>query len=112
MEQPQRESLLGVGQRRPGEDLFDVAEVPVGVLFRMFDANLRGPEAELHDLFDVQRDPRQPQRIDRGPHRRFVDARVQQGGERHVPGDPGGAVEVGDLHGRIVVPHGGGSNVK
>jgi hypothetical protein len=96
----ERQFLLAAGK---GAGRFDearnIAEVPMRLLFGMADAEILRAKASLDDCFERQLNAGEAERIDGRSNARLVDAGVDQGGQRHVAADSGGAVQVGDFHG-------------
>ncbi len=102
-EDAQRQLARPVAESAAGQDFFDVRQVSIHRLFGRVDAHLRGGEPALADLFDLELD-RQSEGFQRGAHRSGVDARVEQGGQRHVAADAAETVEMEGAHGPSLSP--------
>lgn len=107
LEDFERELLLRLGQFLGSLDqLGDVSEMPVGVLFWVFDFDLQRSEAPFNDSLDVQFDVRQAERINAAHDRFQVRSGVDQGRQSHIATDAANAVEVRNPHDEILVVKG------
>ena len=107
LEDFQSELLLRLGQFFGSLDqLDDVGEVPVSVLFWVFDFDLQRSEAPFDDRLDVQFDVRQAERINAAHDRFEVRSGVDQCRQSHVATDAANAVEVRNPHGEVLVVKG------
>src|SRR5262249_8792930 len=96
-EDAQGEVALALAQPAAPEDLLDVGQVAVGVLLGGVDVDLRGGEAALAHLGDVE--AAGPAEGVEAPADGFgIDAGIEEGGQRHVAADAAEAVEMQSAH--------------
>ena len=81
----------------------DVAQMPMGMLGRVFDDHLRGPEAMLVDLLHDQLAIGQTQGADARADPLGVYPGVDQRPQRHIAADAAGTIQIGNLHVRSLV---------
>jgi hypothetical protein len=96
----------GLGQTAVFDDLANVLQVPVRLLGRCLDANLklRGRESLLAGPLGIQRVPSYPQVAQIAPQSIQVQTGIQQRTEDHVPAGPAETVEISDPHVSIHAP--------
>lgn len=88
------------------DQLGDVGEVPVSVLFGVLDFDLQCSEAPFDDRLDMQFDVWQAERINAANDRREIGSSVDQGRQGHIATDAATALEVRNPHDKILVDKG------
>lgn len=88
------------------DQLGDVGEVPVSVLFGVLDFDLQCSEAPFDDRLDMQFDVWQAERINAANDRLEIGSSVDQGRQGHITTDAATALEVRNPHDKILVDKG------
>ena len=98
-EDPQREIALVIGQDFGSvDDLLDIGQVAVSVLFRVFDTEMLCAEAASQNFFHMQRNTGQLERVDPRFDRSEIDSRVNERRHSHVTADSRSTVQIGNSH--------------
>ncbi len=93
------EIALVIGQHfRAVDDLLDISQVAVSVLFRVFDAEMLRAEAASQNFFHVERDTGQLERVDSRFDRGEIDARIDECRHGHVAADSRSTVQIRNSH--------------
>jgi hypothetical protein len=92
--------ILLPGRKRVGElnDCIDIGQMPMRVLFGMFDREVNRPKTAAHHRLRYEFDSRQAQGIDGGTKRAGIDASINQRRDGHIAADAGRTVEIREAH--------------
>ena len=98
-EDAERQIALIVSQDfRTVDDLLNVGQMAVRVLFRMLHTQMLRAKAAAHHVLKMQRDAGEAERVDSRLDRRHVNARVDERRHGHVTADSRGTVQIRDSH--------------
>src|SRR5258708_2732660 len=79
-------------------DLFNMVQMPMGMLLGMQHLQMQRSKAAAFDGFDFQFHTRQAERIDTGTNRLSIDTRINEGSQCHVAANTGRAVQISNAH--------------